>query len=92
MNINVDHKKLYEFAGYVSDFSKKINTECAEVKNATYKVASRMDPDDIHSIMRLTQNIASILEAANPELNDLQKKIVNYADMVARVKAIMKGG
>lgn len=91
MNINVDPKKLMDFATYVSDFSKKINTECSEISSATSRLAQTMDAEDVADIQRLTRDIVRILEDADPDLKELQEKVEGYANFVMRLKAIAKG-
>lgn len=90
MNINVDPKKLMDFAAYVSDFSKKINTECSEISSATSRLAQTMDAEDVADIQRLTRDIVKILEDADPSLKELQEKVEGYANFVMRLKAIAK--
>lgn len=91
MNINVDTQKLMEFATYVSDFSKKINTECGEINSATARLAQTMDEEDIASIRQLTQQIVQILESSEPDLKELQQKVEGYANFVLHLKSIAKG-
>lgn len=91
MNINVDPQKLMDFATYVSDFSKKINTECSEMNYATARLAQTMDDEDVASIRRLTQMVVQILENSDPALKELQQKVEAYAKFVMRLKSIAKG-
>lgn len=91
MNINVDPSKLMSFAAYVSDFSKKINTECSEMNDATNRLAQTMDAEDVADIQRLTREIVRILEASDPDLKELQNKVEGYANFVMRLKAIAQG-
>lgn len=91
MNINVDPKKLMDFAAYISDFSKKINTECSEISSATARLAQTMDDEDVASIQRLTQQVVQILENSDPTLKELQQKVEGYANFVMRLKSIAKG-
>lgn len=91
MNINVDPQKLLNFAAYVSDFSKKINTECSEISSATARLAQTMDAEDVADIQKLTRDIVGILEDADPDLRELREKVEAYANFVMRLKAIARG-
>lgn len=90
MKINVDPEKLMDFANYVSDFSKKINTECSEISSATARLAQTMDAEDVASILRLTQQVVQVLENSDPALKELQQKVEGYANFVMRLKSIAK--
>ena len=91
MNINVDPKRLADFAAYVADFSKNINIECGEITAATANLAQTMDAEDVASIQRLSQQITQILENSAPALKELQQKVEGYANFVMRLKSIAKG-
>ncbi len=92
MNINVNPEKLLAFAEYVSNFSKNINRECTEISAATTRLAQSMSDEDVDGIRWMTLEVVRILNNSEPELKDLQQKVELYAEFVAKLKAIAKGG
>lgn len=88
MNINVDPNKLKSFAAYVSDFSKKINTECSEINAATSRLSATIDAEDAAEIREMTREIVRILDSTEPDLQELRERIEGYADLVERLRAI----
>ncbi len=91
MNIIVDPNKLMNFAAYVSDFPKKINTECSEINSAAARLAKTVDTKDPADIKKITANIVRILENADPDLKELQGKVEGYANLVKHIRSNTKG-
>ena len=85
-NINVDPKKLEEFADYVSDFKLKINTHCDFLNDAAKKFESTLDPEDAAYIKKTTNDIARVLDDAAPDLKELERRIRDYAEKVTRIR------
>ena len=88
MNIIVDPEKLMDFAAYVSEFSKKVSTECSEINSAAFRLAQTVGAEDAAEIKKTTHNIIRILENADPDLKELQGKLEEYANLVMRIKSI----
>ena len=91
MDINVDTKKMLEFAGYIAQFSKDINSECYALNMATDRYAQTVNEEDVISERKMTQNIAAKIEEAEPVLKDIQQKVEGYAKFIIKVKSIAKG-
>lgn len=87
INVNVSVEELRKFADYVSDFSKYIDGDCAELQSSAASLAATMDEESIASISATVNQIAKILSDQGPALVNLEQKIRNYADFVARLKA-----
>ena len=88
MNIAVDPERLMDFAAYVSDFPKKISTECSEINAAAFRLAQTVNTEDAAEIKKITHNIVRILENADPDLKELQGKLEGYANFIMRIKSI----
>lgn len=91
MDINVDTKKLLEFAGYISQFSKEINSECYALNMATDRYAQTVNEEDVILERIMTQKIVSTIEESEPVLKDIQQKVEGYAKIVIKMKSIAKG-
>jgi len=85
-NINVDPKKLEEFADYVSNFKLKIQTHCDFLNDASKKFESTLDPEDASYIKKTTTDIARVLDDAAPDLKELERRIRDYAAEVTRIR------
>lgn len=90
MYIDVDPKKLFDFAAYISDFSKNVNTECSEINALMLRLDKNMDAADVAEIRQVTRNIVGILEQADSDLDELQQRVEKYAKVVAYLKTLEK--
>lgn len=90
MKINIDEKKMMDFAEYVSDFSKNISTECSEINAATIRMEKHLDNKDVAEIRRLTYEISRILDDSSSDLETLSEKIKEYSLFVSHIKAMAK--
>ena len=89
-NINVSVDELNRFAEYIANFEKEIMGDCADLKNSLSVLAAMMDDDSISAIRSIVGDISRVLEEEGPTLKSLQEKVVNYADFVTKLKAIVK--
>lgn len=87
INVNVSVDELKRFADYISNFSKYVDSDCQELKAAVNILASTMDEDSIATIISTVNAITKIITEQEPALNNLQSKVTNYAEFVARLKA-----
>ena len=92
INVNVSVDELKRFADYISNFAKYIDSDCQELRAAVNALASTMDEDSIAAISSTVNAITKIVTEQEPELNNLQGKVINYAEFVARLKAAANGG
>ena len=88
MEIGIDPQKLIRFAACVSDFSTKINTECSEISRASSRLSCTLEVTDLMEVQKSTRKIRSILEDADPDLEELSKKVEGYANYVSRLKSV----
>ena len=87
ININVSESELRIFADYISNFAKYIDGDCAELQAAMNSLAATMDEDSASDIVSMVNEISNILSNQTPALHNLESKVTNYADFVARLKA-----
>lgn len=92
INVNVSVDELKRFADYISNFSKYIDSDCQELQAAVNALASTMDEDSIAATSSTVKAITKIVVEQEPALNNLQGKVMNYAEFVARLKAAANGG
>jgi len=89
ININVSVDELRRFADYVSNFSNYIDGDCAELQSAVATLAATMDNESISTISSMVTQISNILSDQGPALDKLEEKTREYADFVARLKALV---
>ncbi len=87
VNINVSIDELKRFADYVSNFSKYIDGDCAELQASVAVLAATMDEESVSAISAMVNEITRILTDQGPVLVRLEEKTRNYADFVTRLKA-----
>lgn len=92
INVHVSVDELKRFADYISNFSKYIDSDCQELRTAVNILASTMDEESIAAISSTVNAITKIITEQEPALNNLQSKVMNYAEFVARLKAAANGG
>ena len=87
INVNVSVESLRQFAGYVDNFSKYVDGDCAQLQGAISALATTMDSDSIAVIKSSVEQITRILDEQAPTIKTLEQKVNNYADFVERLKA-----
>lgn len=90
MNIKTDPNKLIAFAGTVSDFSRKINTECNEISDAATRYSKMTGDSSALEVLELTRQIQRILDESDEDLLELQKRIEIHAALVEKMRSISK--
>lgn len=90
INVNVSVETLKEFADYISKFSGYIDADCVQLQSAITTLAYTMDDDSISCIADCVRQISKILIDQKPALDRLEEKVVNYAEFVERLKAVVK--
>ena len=89
ITINVSVDELIRFADDISNFSKYIDGDCAELEASLTQLAATMDDESVAQITYSAKQISKILMDQGPVLDNLEEKVREYAESVRRIKAIL---
>ena len=89
-NINVSAEKLTGFADSISEFSKCIYHDCAELRSCFQKLNDTIDQETSNILHAAVKGIEDILQENQDALNNLETRVRDYARLVDRLKKTAK--
>ena len=92
ININVSVEELTGFADSISEFSKCIYHDCAELTSCFQKLNDTIDQETSDIFCASVKSIETILQENQNVLHDLETKVRNYAQLVDQLKKTAKEG
>jgi hypothetical protein len=91
MKQKLNTKKIMAFSESVSEFSKKVNTECNELNAASFRFSKRTGMDEDKELRAMTNSIQKLLAESEDDLLDISKRVEKYAMINDVLKKAKKG-
>lgn len=84
MDINVSTEKLRRFSEYIDNFQKNVLQYCNNLAAVITDVSSRNT--DLEDVQEMMNQIKSLISNAAPNLDQLKRKVIDYAELVESIK------